>query len=70
MRKINYFYIGSLAVAALLILDTIWFGLVGEVNFGKLIGTIIIANIAVVIIDLIIRDNKEEKELKKDKFVD
>ena len=70
MRKINYLYIVSLVIAGILVLDLIWIGIFAEDFAGKALATLVVVNLLAFFGDMIIRDNKEEKQMKKDGYID
>jgi hypothetical protein len=66
-KNLYKFFIGSVAVLAVLIIDQIWLEAIGTETSMKLIASIIIANLAVGISYLIWKEFSEEKKLKKSK---
>lgn len=70
MGKLFIFYAFIILSIGLLTLDRIWFDLVPAELFFKIITTLVIIGGAVFAVDMLKREIKSEKELKKDKFVD
>ncbi len=70
MKPLFTFFVTIVIVAALLVLDQIWFGIVDTKYFWKIIITLGIIGAIAIIIFLIRNELVEDKEMKKDKFVD
>lgn len=70
VSKISMFYYSVIVLAALFVLDRVWFGFVPAEIFIKAMVTLGVVGGAVFAIDLIKKEIASEKELKKDKYID
>ncbi len=70
MKHLYLFFSGIALIAVFLLLDQIWFGLVSFESFWKILVTLAIIGGGALIVFLIRNELLEDKELKKDKYLD